>query len=170
MCHLEKPFVSHKRIILFSPPISESEKGFNYWMIKVSKLSRELSLPLVVVCNTRTEKAISGFINSQKLSLNIEFTNHYNWDDLSSLRPYVKDDDLLIFVSARTGEVSYNVSFDGIYSKLDRVYNDNNRILVYPSRRKNYFVDDFVDVSHRHTPGTETILRLGKRFGGLWKK
>src|SRR5699024_8316012 len=48
MCHLEKPFVSHKRIILFCPPIAESEKGFAYWMTKVSKLAQELSLLLVI--------------------------------------------------------------------------------------------------------------------------
>ncbi len=170
MCHLEKPFISHKRIILFSPPISESEKGFTYWMTKVSKLAQELSLPLVIVCNTRTEKAIDAFIATNKISLNIEFINHYNWDDLTTLRLYVKDEDLFIFVSARAGEVSYNPSFDGIPAKLDRVYNNNNRILIYPSRRKNYLIDDFVDVTHGHTSGTETILRLGKRFGGMWKK
>jgi Kef-type K+ transport system membrane component KefB len=170
MCHLEKPFISQKRIILFSPPISESEKGFTYWMTKVSKLTQELSLPLVIVCNTRTEKAINEFISSNKISLNIEFINHYNWDDLTNLRGYVKDEDLLIFVSARAGEVSYNPSFDGISTKLDRVYSNNNRILIYPSRRKNYLIDDFVDVTHGHTSGTETILRLGKRFGGMWKK
>lgn len=170
MCHLEKPFVSQKRIILFCPPISESEKGFTYWMMKVSKLTQELSLPLVIICNTRTEKAIRAFVDANKLSLAAEFEIHYNWDDLSSLNVYVEDDDLVIFVSARAGEVSYNVSFDAIPEKLDRAYKDNNRILIYPSRRKNYLVDDFVDVSHGHSSGTETILRLGKRFGGMWKK
>lgn len=170
MCHLEKPFISLKRIIVFSPPISESEKGFTYWMTKVSKLGQELSLPLILVCNTRTQNAIVGFINSKKLSLNISYVNHYNWDDLNTLQPYVESDDLLIFVSARAGEVSYNSSFDGIPAKLDRSYSGNNRILIYPSRRKNYFIDDFVDMSHGHTPATDTLLRLGKRFGDIWKK
>lgn len=170
MCHLEKPFISHKRIILFSPPISESEKGFAYWMTKVSKLAQELSLPMSIICNKRTENAINGFLNSNKISLTVEFTNHYDWDDLASLRSYVKEDDLVVFVSARAGEVSYNGSFDGIPAKLDRVYSKNNRILIYPSRRKNYLIDDFVDLKHTHAPGTETILRLGKRFGGMWKK
>ena len=170
MCHLEKPFVSHKRVLLFAPPICESEQGFSYWMTKVSRLTQELSLPILVVCNLRTENAIKTFLKSRKVSLSIEFVSHLNWDELSSLRSYTKEDDLLIFVSARAGEVSYNVSFDGIPSKLDRVYNENNRILIYPSRRKNYMVDDFVDVSHTHSPTTETILKLGKRFGGIWRK
>lgn len=170
MCHLEKPLISQKRILLFAPPISESEKGFQYWMTKVAKLTQELSLPMLIVCNTRTETAIKRYIESSKISLSIEFVHHYNWDDLSSLRSYVKDEDFLIFVSARAGEVSYNVSFDSIPAKLDRVYGNNNRILIYPSRRKNYMIDEFVDVSHTHAPATETILRLGKRFGGMWKK
>ena len=170
MCHLEKPFISLKRIALFAPPISESEKGFSYWMHKVAKLTQELSLPISIVCNSRTEKAILAFVESKKLSLSADFIPHFNWDDLSSLRAYVKDEDLVIFVSARAGEVSYNISFDGIAAKLDRVYSNNNRILIFPSRRKNYMIDDFVDVSHTHAPGKETILRLGKRFGGMWKK
>src|SRR5690606_9915630 len=46
MCRLEKPFVSQKGIVLFVPPMAEAEKGFNYWMHKVTLLTQELSLPI----------------------------------------------------------------------------------------------------------------------------
>lgn len=169
MCHLEKPFVSLKRISLLAPPLSESEKGFSYWMEKISMLTQELSLPIQIVCNGRTQKAIETFVESRKISLKVEFNIHANWDDLTTLRAYVKEEDLLIFVSARAGEISYRASLDNIPEKLDRDFSENNRILIYPSRRKNYMIDEFVDVSHAHNPAADTIFKIGRRFGGFWK-
>lgn len=165
MCHFDDPFVSQRRLLLFCPPLAESELGFAYWMGKVARLSQELTLPIHVVCNKRTEKAVSEYVSQHKLSLTVSFGAYSDWDDLSGLRGFVKEKDLIIFVSARQGEVSYRHSFDGIPKKLGRVYGQYNRILIFPSRRAGHLLDEYEDVS------TGPILkRIGRGIGNIFGK
>src|SRR5690606_17654305 len=73
MCRLEKPLVSQKRIVLFVPPMAEAEKGFDYWLNKISRLTQELSLPVLCVCNSRSESAINQYLTNTKTNINIQF-------------------------------------------------------------------------------------------------
>ena len=165
MCHVDKPLVAQKRIVLFCPPLSESELGFDYCLEKVLRLSQELTIPILYVCDPRTKEAISQYVKRNKTSTRVLFSNHEEWDDLTSLRKYVKDNDLIVFISARQGEVSYRHSFDGTPKKLGKVYTQHNRILIFPSRRAGYSLDEYEEVS------TAPILqRIGKGIGNIFTK
>jgi len=170
MCRLEKPLVSQKRIVLFVPPMAEAEKGFRYWLNKVCRLSQELSLPLMCICNSRSEAAVTQYLLKSKTSINIEFELYQEWENFQGLVDYVKPDDFVVFVSARVGDVSYNHNFDSVPRRVGKVYKENNLILVFPSRRKSYSVD-FTDIHHApFSPGRETVEYLGRKFGSILKK
>ncbi|SFC08481.1 Kef-type K+ transport system, membrane component KefB [Parapedobacter composti] len=165
MCHVDKPLVTHGRIVLFCPPLSESELGFDYCMEKVLRLSQELTVPVQCVCDERTEHALSDYLKRNKSSTRMLFSLHNEWDDLGSLRQYVKDNDLIVFLSARQGEVSYRHSFDGIPKKLAQVYAQYNRVLVFPKRRAGYQLDEYEDVS------TAPILqRIGRGIENIFTR
>jgi hypothetical protein len=163
MCHFGRSFVANNRIILFCPPMAEAEKGFGYWLNKIARLSQELTLPVQVVSDGRSANAIRDYIRANKLSSGFKFTDHEEWDDLGGLRDYVKPDDLVAFVSARQGGVSYRHPFDGIFKKLGKVYADNNRILIFPASRTDFSLDEYEDV--RSVP---LIQRIGKEIGNIW--
>ncbi|WP_130857425.1 cation:proton antiporter [Olivibacter jilunii] len=168
MCHFGKPFVSNDKITLVCPPMAEDEKGFSYWLTKVGQLAIELTLPVVCIANARSESAVTSFLKKSKINCNIRFVNHTDWDDLASLRGYISDTDLLVFVSARAGEVSYNREFDGIPKKLARKYENNNRILIYPSRRPTSVFDNYDEVSAMSTNrGYTRLQRMGKGLGSI---
>jgi len=170
MCRLEKSLVSQKRIVLFVPPMAEAEKGFHYWLNKVSRLTQELSLPISTVCNQRSESAITQYLLKNKISINIQFELYQEWDDFQGLNEYVKPDDFVVFVSARVGDVSYNHNFDSVPRRVGKIYKDNNLILVFPSRRKNYSVD-LTAIHHApFSPARETVEYLGRKFGNILKK
>src|SRR5690606_21192254 len=95
MCRLEKPFVSQKGIVLFVPPMAEAEKGFNYWMHKVTLLTQELSLPIKCVCNSRTQTAINQYVAGKKLNLNIKFEINAYWENFQALNNYVESKDFV---------------------------------------------------------------------------
>ena len=171
MCHFAKPFVSHNQISLVSPPMSEDEKGFSYWLSKVGQLAIELTLPIQCISNERTEHAIHAFLKKNKINCVIKFTTHRNWDDLASLKAYITDADLLIFVSARQGEVSYQREFNRIPQKLSQKYLQNNKILIYPSRRPTSVFDNYEELSGLSTnSGYTRLQRIGKTLQGIWKR
>ena len=165
MCHVDKPLILQKRIVVFCPPLMESELGFDFCMGKVMRLSQELTIPILCVCNERTKVTISAYMEQHKSSTRVLFDEHTEWDDLSTLRNRVKDNDLVVFISARQGEVSYRHSFDGIPKKLGKVYAEHNRILVFPGRRAAHSLDEYEDVA-----AAPILRRIGRGIGSMFTK
>lgn len=146
MCRLDKPFFSHKSITIFVPPLAELEIGFAYWMEKMLKLAQELTVPVIFVCNKRTEAGVQDRIVALKSSVPVTFTYYENWDNTAGFKSLPDADTLLVFVSARYGEVSYRDSLDDLGKRVGRHYEGRNLILIYPSRRENRHIDEYEDV------------------------
>ncbi len=146
MCSINKSLVGHGRILVCCPPLAESELGFDFWMEKVLRLSSELTVAITFVCGDRTEQAIGGYLAKQKQGANVHFTRFDEWDDLQQLRPFVLENDLVVFVSARAGEVSHRHALGALPTKLGDVYATHNRILVFPARRPGFMLGDYEDV------------------------
>src|SRR5690606_7065044 len=170
MCRLEKPFVAQQRVVMFVPPMAEAEKGFHYWLNKVTRLTQELSLPMLCVCNSRTENSIKQYIAKNKVGINIQYELYEEWETFQGLNNYVKPDDFVVFVSARVGDVSYNHNFDSVPRRVGNVYDDNDLLLVFPSRIKSHSKIDLYDVYTTYSPSRETVEYLGRKFGNILRK
>jgi Kef-type K+ transport system membrane component KefB len=134
ICHQEKLLITQKRIILLVPPLSEKENGFETWLLKIMKLSMELSIPIVVLGTDRTFDAIKSKIKHKRINSSISFNVYSEWEDLLGLSSYVNEDDLLVFISARKNAISYHKYLDHIPSKMEKHFNNNNKIIVYPQQ------------------------------------
>lgn len=165
MCQVDKPLVLQKRIVACCPPLSESELGFDYCIEKILRLSQELTIPVCCVCDTRTQQAIVEYMHRNQSSTRIQFADYHDWDNLTGLRKFVKDNDLVILFSARQGDVSYRHTFAGIPEKIGRVYAQYNRILIFPSRRASYSLDEYEDIST-----TPILQRIGRGIGNIFNK
>src|SRR5690606_34555195 len=107
LCHIEKPLILHKRIVVIAPPLAEHENGFDLWLNKLAKLAQELSIPISLYCNTATEKAVQKEFQKAKLTASLSITSFTDWEDFFVLSRYIHTDDLLVLVSARKGATSY---------------------------------------------------------------
>lgn len=165
MCQLDKPLVLHKRMLVFCPPLTESELGFDFCLTKMLRLSAELSIPVCFVCVERTKSVIEEYVAKSKTSVTVSFQHHDDWDNLSALRVFVKDNDLVVFVSARQGEVSYRYSFVRIPKKLEGVYRHFNRILIFPRRRGGHSLDEYEEM-----PTGTLFQRIGQGIGSMFTK
>lgn len=165
MCRLDKSFVSHKSIVIFVPPLAESEVGFEYWLEKILKLGQELSLPLRFVCDSRTKGALEELPLMIKTSVPYGFENYEDWDNIYGLAAFNTVDALLVFVSSRYGEVSYRDSLDGLAKRIGRYFKNQNLLLIFPSRRENQHIDDYEDVQ------TAPIFRkISREIGNMFNK
>lgn len=163
MCHVDQPLVTHQRITVLCPTLAESELGFHFWLEKVFSLAKELTVTAQFVCDERSQEAIESYIANNKVTVRTLFSAFDEWDDLSALRPFIQDNDLIVFVSARFGDMSHRHSFESLPMKLVRWFGDRNRVLVYPSRRPSYSFDEFEDV-----PSTPILQRIGRGIGSLF--
>ena len=134
-------------------------------MDKILRLSQELSIPIHCVGVARTNNAINEHLTRLKSSVSITFSTHNEWDELRDLRKFVNENDLIVFISARRGELSYRYSFDRIPKKLEKVYHQHNRILIFPRRRGGRSLDEFEEV-----PTTPLFQRIGRGIGSIFNK
>jgi len=174
LCKIHKPMVSHARIILFIPPLSEMEIGFFQLIQKASKLASELSIPMLIFCNEKTRVVLKSLISKRKIHATVKYDHFDEWEDFLVLTKYIDDKDLLILFSSRRGAISYFPLIEGIPNKIKKYYPNHNFIICFPKQNGHQDISQMgnVDLSSPgviHT-GIETIQKIGKGIGGFLKK
>ncbi|UAY55063.1 cation:proton antiporter [Arachidicoccus terrestris] len=126
--------VGHKRIVIASPPLAELERGFDLWVRKILRLAEELSLPIFHYGHTHTHSAFKQKVH--KMGVNISYFHHSfeDWDNFASFTRFVKPEDIFILIAARNGSVSYLSVQDHLHYKLDRYFEKNSKIIIYPKQ------------------------------------
>lgn len=171
ICRSVKPLINKNRIVLFEPPFSEKEKGFELMIQKIAKIAREYSIPIrIFYSEEKTMSSIDMILYKYKINIKPAFEIFNDWDDIITEK--IEQSDLIIFNSSRKGSISYMPSFDKIPSKLEKQYPGNNIIVVYPQSYKRDILDEvYEDMTPDNlVKGIETIEQLGKGIGSLFKK
>lgn len=172
ICHLDKPLVLHKRIVVAVPPWAEHENGFEQWLQKISKLAQELSIPVQMFCNQQTEKMVHKAAKRLKLSTTFNISLFDAWDDFLILSREIRNDDLLILISARKGAASYMNALDGLPVKIEKYFSSISRIVIYPQQfTQGNKIEGFEDITVEPlSKSIETIQKIGKGIGSIFKK
>lgn len=172
VCHLEKPLILHKRIIIAAPPLAEHEKGFGLWVTKIAKLAQELSIPIIIYCNESTEKAFINLFKNAKLAASITVKTFSEWEDFLVLSRHVHVEDIFVLVSSRKGATSYMGVLDNLPVKLEKHFADNSRFIIYPQQyTDNLSIEQYSDFSAEPlTHGIEAVQKIGKGIGSIFKK
>ena len=132
ICDFHTPMIDNKKIAVAVPPFAELEMRFELWVDKVTELAKELSLPLVFYCNETTEKTLQKLADDKGVGKNTSFELLDDWNDFLILSRSVGEGDLFILVSARRGSVSYLHIQDNLPTRMERYFQNNNKIIVYP--------------------------------------
>ncbi|MFC5283970.1 cation:proton antiporter [Pedobacter alpinus] len=171
-CQINHALVLQKRIVVICLPLSEFEHGFNVWFSKVTQFAKELSIPVLFICNERTQENIQSFLKQNKQNLLAKFNNQVNWDAILPLQIEIKNTDLIFMISARKGAISHASDLDGIENRLDKYYPDNNKLLVYPQTEKNNnLYNEYNDMRGESlSKGLETIMKVRKGIFRIFRR
>ncbi|MDR1517688.1 MAG: cation:proton antiporter [Dysgonamonadaceae bacterium] len=131
VCHIEQSLNTHKRIVVISPPLAEKEGGFGLWVDKISKMSQELSLPVLHIGNLETNKAIA---KRRKSGIPFAFESFKDWGNPLMCSKLIKKDDIIVLISAHAGYVSHISILDHLPTRLERLFPDYSRIVIYPKQ------------------------------------
>lgn len=132
ICHLLQPWATHKRLYVAVPPLVDQLTGFELWLKKSIRLSKELSAEMIVHCDEQTRQSIEEMIKRLNLKAPIVFNPFDDWDDFLYLAKDMHEDDVLMVVSARKTSPSYHAYFEKLPGKLDKYFKENSKIIVYP--------------------------------------
>ena len=165
---LEKPLISLKRISLIATPLSELENGFSIWLTKLNRLSQELSIPLMIYGEAKTHDAILEQTKKSSLNIQLSFTTFSEWEDILIISRYIKEDDLLVMVTSRKGSVSYENVLENIPSKLEKHFEQNSKILIYPRQQDySHLSENYEDITRG--PLSKGIETIGKGIQSIFR-
>jgi Kef-type K+ transport system membrane component KefB/nucleotide-binding universal stress UspA family protein len=172
ICHFASPLTTHGKMVVICPPLAELEPGFEVWVSKISVLSRELSLDVYIYCNSKSKEAINWQFTQRKLNSGFTFSDEFDLDNIQALQNRVAPEDLVIFIAARRASVSYDNSMENIQEKMEKYFNANSKIIIYP---RTYQIDskynEYGDINPEPlNQGIEKFQKLGKDIGHLLKR
>lgn len=131
VCHVEQNLITHKRIVVISPPSAEKEEGFGMWVDKVVKLSSELSIPVLHLGHPETQQVMAGY----KKAGNFMYQPFTDWDNPLSCGDRIRKDDMVILISAHVGYISHLPIMESLPSRLENRFPHHSRIVVYPKQQ-----------------------------------
>jgi hypothetical protein len=176
ICHLTRPLALHRRIVVICPPFAEKEKGFGQWVRKMSRLSRELSVPMLLHCDRKSRTAISDALKTAPSGSPIlyePFRNFREWEEISKQKLQFRDDDIIAFVSARRDSISYRPFFDFVPDRLEEHFQNISKIMIYPAQFDSTRIDEgYADVvAPKSFPfGASAIRKIGGDVSVFIKK
>ncbi len=125
-----QPLVTIRRTIVVIPAGAENEIGFTLWMPKLLNIVRNTGSRLVLYAAVQT---LTHLQESYFTTIaNIEYKVFKDWDDFLALSRVIKNDDNLIIVMSRKNHISYHHKMSRIPSYLNRYFQNNSFILVFP--------------------------------------
>jgi Kef-type K+ transport system membrane component KefB/nucleotide-binding universal stress UspA family protein len=165
-------FSTISRNLIFVPDNAEKEAGFPFWLVKVWNIGKNTGSKLIFYGSgdiLRILKEIHG-----KHPVDAEFREFNDWDDFLILGREVKGNDNLIFVLSRKDYPSYHGLMAKTSTYLNKYFNNNNFLLIYPVQAGVAATDNFnpADPS-MYEPLHENLERLDdllKTIGRLFRK
>lgn len=130
---LSQPLNTIKKITVLMPPRIELEQGFVHTLTNVKQLVKELSAAPSIVGSSLTLRYAEAVM---MLKPEIK-TTQKRFDDWRNLETFAKEcekDELLIFLAARPGTLSWDEFMDTAPQTLSQKMKDKNFIVSYPTQ------------------------------------
>lgn len=163
-----QPISTVKRHLILVPEKAEKEIGFPFWLFKIWNIALNTSAQLVFYSTKETLDYIRDI--NFKHPVKSEFVEFLDWNDFLVLSHEIKQDDNLIVVLSRKDKVSYNSYMEKIPTHLNKYFQSNNFILIYPMQLG---VNDKSSIDLKNPSILEPIEKLdeiGKNIARLFKK
>lgn len=123
-----------RKVVVAVPPKAEYEIGFYKWLEHICRIVTQLGCKIHFHAHPDTNKYIEGYVREKHASIRAEFSALDDWDDLLMLTSKVDYDHLFVVISARSGYISYQPSFERLPMQLSKYFNNSSIMLLYPDQ------------------------------------
>lgn len=124
-----QPLSTMKRHLVVIPEQAEKEIGFTQWANRTGNLVQNTGARAVFYGTSQTLEQLQGVLPKQ---VQAEYKEFGDWDDFLIVFRDVRPDDMLWVVMSRHDRISYNPGMNRIPGYLNKYFQANSFILVYP--------------------------------------
>lgn len=122
------------RIVVTVPHSAQYETGFSRWVRAIARLTRQLGCRVIFCCHSDIQPLIRGLIYHENFGIRCEFRTIDSHDGMILLSGRVREDDLLVVISARPNSVSHSDEVTEMPALLQRNFSHNNLIVIFPEQ------------------------------------
>lgn len=135
MARMNIPLNTVRVMHITFPAKAEFEAGFPYWVEETARMASGLGCRIMYHGHVDTMNRIKERLKESP-PVEASFFETDGGNDLKRLSKIIKEDHLLIIVSARRGSISFRPSHDHIFVQLQRDYQNTSILLIYPNGYK----------------------------------
>ena len=132
-----QPLSTLRRIQVAIPSRAEFEPGFNRWLERLCRFAGQLDCRVQFHGREDSLKLIKQYINNQHPNVRAEYTQMSHWNELPNLASHIKNDNLLVVVTARKGTISYKTALDRLPDELTKYFSGTNLMIIFPDQYGN---------------------------------
>jgi Kef-type K+ transport system membrane component KefB len=158
-----QPLNTLSRVIIAITPRAELEPGFKDWYSRILNLARESGTTLCIYGSAETIHELTEYNFQRKTTIEVSYHEFINWEDFLIFSGILKQNDLFTIVSSRKGHVSYQEHLDKIPQYLNKYFQNNSCILIYPRQLEHGLKMD--DVEYFDSTLVEKLSEKVQEFG-----
>jgi len=133
VCRLQQPLVSHRRLIIWLPPLAFTEPGFTDCFRKWMQLSQSLHLEVLLFCSAETRNYIKGFKSVRFTFSHWKFqvtdASDAGFMELGTFRTEKRD--LLLLMPGRPASVSFLPDQQEMTARLENQFPENSMLVFF---------------------------------------
>ncbi len=122
------------RLVVACPQKAEYEAGFYKWLEHVCRMAEQLDCSIVFHAHPDTIPHMQHYMAGHHSSMHVLYIEMPLWTKILSLSQSVDSDDLVLFVTARPGFISYKTAFEGLPLQIHRYFSHTSVMLLYPDQ------------------------------------
>jgi Kef-type K+ transport system membrane component KefB len=129
-----QPLNTLRRIQVCVPSRAEFEPGFHRWLERLCRMAGNLDCRIQFHGRKESLILIREFVNNRHPNVRGEYTDMGHWNELPSLAGSIRDDQMLVVVTARRGTISYKNAMDRLPNELMQHFSGRNLMIVFPDQ------------------------------------
>ncbi len=137
----KQPLGTIDRIFVVVPPKAEFEIGFVHWFERLKLLAKQTgsSIRFHSLPQTLDRLKLLCYKNSDEVKATFEELDA--WDDLLIVGRHMRENDLLVVITARKNSLSYDPHFEKLPRLLNRYFKETSYLIIYPEQLGEEFMD-----------------------------
>lgn len=128
-----QPISTIKRHVVIVPQNAEKEIGFPFWLSKIWNIPKNTGAKIVFYAHETTLAYIKKI--HLKHPIEADFKIFDDWNDFLIISREIRIDDNILIVLSRINKLSYHVNMTNIPTYLNKYFQANSFILVYPMQQ-----------------------------------
>ena len=116
------------------PSRAEFEPGFHRWIDRLARLAGNLDCRIQFHGRQDTLGLINQHIQNVYPDIRVDYHLMQHWNQLPELAQKINEDHLFVVITARKGTVSYKSVFDKLPTELQRFYQRQNLMIIFPDQ------------------------------------